>query len=191
VSFLGLKIIGVMEEQLSVRFTGRINILSNFNHQYLGHMLLKDGEIFQVLFNNLKGLKAFYELIVQEFSLESFRYVVEPEVVDESERQIHYPYKILKTKMTDVLKQYREALKYRPPDDVRILIQPEFIIEGAPVTPEEFDVLETLSEWSNPREIYQHCQLLDHEITLALVSLRKKSALKIVGVAKPDDSKKK
>jgi hypothetical protein len=48
------------------------------------------------------------------------------------------------------------------------------------VSPEEFEVLVTLTEWNSPNDIYRHCQLLDHEITLALVSLRKKGALKII-----------
>ena len=181
------KIIPVIEEQVAVQFTGKLNILASFNRQYLGHILFKNGEIFQVVFQNYKGLKAFYQLIIQEFSLQSFTYVVEPEVVEEKERQIHYPYAIIKNKMSDVLKQYRDSLKFRPPENVKIVIDAEFMEDTLPVTPQEFEVLETLTEWNKPYDIYQHCQLLDHEITLALVSLRKKSALKIVAPRGKDD----
>lgn len=180
------KIIPIIEEQVAVQFTGKLNILAAFNRQYLGHILFKNGDIFQVVFQNYKGLKAFYQLIIQEFSLQSFNYVVEPEVVEEKERQIHYPYAIIKNKMSDVIKQYRDSLKFRPPENVKILIDAEFMEDTLPVTPQEFEVLETLTEWSNPFDIYQHCQLLDHEITWALVSLRKKSALKIVATRVKD-----
>ena len=174
------KLMGVIEEQIAVQFTGKVNILSTFNRQFLGHILFKQGDVIQVTFSGHRGLKAFYQLIIQEYSLQSFDYVVEPELVDEKERQIHYPFAVIKNKMADVLKQYRESLKVRPPENVKILIDSEFIDDTMPVTPEEFDVLQTLTEWNNPFDIYQHCQLMDHEITWALVSLRKKGALKIV-----------
>lgn len=184
-SGLELQLLNTIEEQIAVQFTGKVNVLSNFNRQYLGHLLFKNGEIYQVVFQTHKGLKAFYQLIIQEFSLQSFTYVVEPEVVEEKERQIHYPYGVIKNKMTDVIKQYRDSLKYRPPENVKILIDSEFLDDTLPVTPQEFDVMETLTEWSSPFDIYQHCPLLDHEITMALVSLRKKSALKIVASRNP------
>lgn len=174
------KALNVIEEQIAVQFTGKVNILATFNRQFLGHVLFINGEIIQVKLNNHTGLKAFYQLIIQEHSLQSFDYVVEPELVDEKERQIHYPYSVIKNKMSDVLLKYRESLKLRPPENVKILVDVEFIEDTLPVTPEEFDVLLTLTEWNSPFDIYQHCQLLDHEITLALVSLRKKGALKIL-----------
>jgi hypothetical protein len=179
------KVMGVIEEQISVEFTGKVNILSAYNRQFLGHILFKDGEVIQVIFNNQRSLKAFYQLIIQEYSLQSFEYVVEPELVDEKERQIHYPFAILKSKMSDVLKQYRDSLKLRPPENVKILIDAEFIEDTLPVTPEEFDVLETLTEWNTAHDIYQNCDLMDHEITWALVSLRKKGALKIIAPKMP------
>lgn len=175
-----LKIIGTIEEQIAVQFTGKVNVLSSFNRQYLGHLLFKNGEIIQAHFHHYYGLKAFYQLIIQEFSLQSFNYVVEPEVVEEKERQIHYPYAVLKNKLSDVIKQHRDSLKYRPPESVKILIDVEFIEDTLAVSPQEFSVLETLTEWNTPFDVYQHCQLLDHEITWALVSLRKKGALKII-----------
>ncbi len=184
-----LKIISVIEEQIAVQFTGKINILASFNRQFLGNILFKSGDIVQVVFNNQKGLKAFYHLMIQEFSLQSFDYVVEPEVVEEKERQIHYPYAVLKNKLGDVLKNYRESLKFRPPENVKILIDADFISDTLPVSTEEFFVLETLTEYNEPFDVYQHCPLLDHEITWALVGLRKKGALKIVGKRNnPNDS---
>lgn len=177
---MDLRIMSTIEEQIAVRFTGKVNILSTFNRQYLGHLLFKDGEVIQVIFSNHKGLKAFYQLIIQEYALQNFQYVVEPEVVEEKERQIHYPFAVIRNKMADVLKQYRESLKLKPPENVKILIDAEFLYDTLSVTPHEFEVLDTLTEWSNPNDIYQHCGLLDHEITLALVGLRKKGALKII-----------
>lgn len=177
------RVMAVIEEQIAVQFTGKVNILAAFNRQFLGHILFKSGEVIQVIFQGQRGLKAFYHLIIQEYSLQSFDYVVEPELVDEKERQIHYPFAVIKNKMADVLKQYRESLKVKPPENVKMLIVAGFIDSNHPVDPHEFSVLETLTEWNTPYDVYQNCQLLDHEITWALVSLRKKGALKIIASA--------
>jgi hypothetical protein len=174
------RVLNVVEEQIAVQFTGKVNILSTFNRQFLGHILFKNGDVIHVTFDGSKGLKAFYSLIIQEFTLKSFDYVVEPELVEDKDRQIHYPFSVIKNKIGDVLKKYRESLKLRPPEKVKILIDAEFIEDTLPVTPEEFDVLKTLSDFNNPSEIYEHCELLEHEVTMALVSLRKKGALKIL-----------
>lgn len=175
-----LKIESVMDEQASVKFTGKLNILSNFNRQFLGHILFLDGEVIHAKFNAQEGVKALYQLYVQEFSLNSFHYVVEPELISPAERKITIPYSNLKTMLKNVLSEYQSSLKQRPPENVKILIDAKFVESLDQVTKEEFEVLATLTEWSKPFDVYQHCGLLDHEITKALVSLRKKNALKIL-----------
>lgn len=174
------KLFSVIDDQVSVQFTGKLNILSNFNRQYLGHILFLKGQIVDALFQAYKGEKALYHLFIQEFSLQSFEYVVEPEVVEESLIALVFGHQELKEKMADALKQYQQSLKLRPPENVKIVIDPDFIEDSLPVTAAEFEVLCTLTEWHSTYDIYQHCPLLDHEITMALVGLRKKSALKIV-----------
>lgn len=186
---LDLKLLNVIEEQIAVQFTGKVNVLAKFNRQYLGHILFKDGEIIQVLYQHLKGLKAFYQLFIQEFSLQSHEYIVEPEVVEDKERQIHYPFAVIKNRLSDVLKQHRDSIKYRPPENVRIITVADFLSDTVPITSQEYSVLATLTEWNSPFDIYQHCDLLNHEITWALVGLRKKGGLKIVAArGNPDDS---
>jgi hypothetical protein len=175
-----LKIVGVIEEQMSVSFTGKVNILSNFNRQYLGHLVFSSGEIIKATFQGHRGTKAFFQIIVQEYSLNSFVYIVEPEIVDELERDIFLPYASLKLKMEEVIRLYRDSIKLRPPDHVRIVLNADFMEKQQNLAIHEFTVMLTLTEWSSPFDVYQHCPLLDHEITYALVGLRKKEALKIV-----------
>jgi hypothetical protein len=174
------KVINTIEEQIAVQFTGKVNVLARFNRQFLGHILFKNGDLVQVMFNGQIGVKAFYHLIIQEYSLQSFDYIVEPELVDDKDRKIHYPYAVLKNKLANIISEYSASLKLRPPENIRILIDSEFLEDNIPVTPEEFDVLSTLSEWNSPSDLYKYCPLLDHEITMSLVSLRKKGALKIL-----------
>ncbi len=176
------KLFSVIDDQVSVQFTGKVNILSNFNRQFLGHILFRQGRIVDALFNGMAGEKALYHLFIQEFSLQSYEYVVEPEVVDESIIGLSYNTQELKEKMAESLKLYQQSLKMKPPENVKIIIDPEFIEDSLPVTSQEFEVLCTLTECHTAYDIYQHCPLLDHEITMALVGLRKKNALKILAV---------
>lgn len=178
---MDLKIINVLEEQVAVGFTGKVNVLSRTNRQYLGHLIFKDGEIIQVFFQQARGLKAFFQLIIQEFSLAAYDYVVEPEIVEDIEQQMFLPFAQLKLKIAEVVKNHRESIKFRPPENVKIIIDAEFMEDSLPLTPQEFEVLNTLTEWSMVRDVYRHCQLLEHEITWALVHLRKVGALKILG----------
>lgn len=174
------KLFSVIDDQVSVQFTGKVNVLSNFNRQFLGHILFRNGRIVEGLFNGHKGEKALYHLFIQEFSLQSFEYVIEPEVVDEAVLEFPYGHQELKEKMAEAVKLYQQSLKMRPPENVKIVIDPDFVEDSLPVSQAEFDILCTLTEWHSPYDIYQHCHLLDHEITMGLVGLRKKNALKIV-----------
>lgn len=177
---MDLKLLSIIDEQIAVAFTGKVNVLSHFNHQFLGHVLFKEGHLIQASFSGHQGLKALYHLCIQEFSLQSFQYVIEPEVIEDVADPINFSYEALKKKLAEGLKEYQQSLKMRPPENVKILLDAEFLEDNIPVGPLEFDVMCTLTEWSSPYDIYQHCTLLDHEITGALVSLRKKSALKIM-----------
>ena len=178
------RVLSIIDEQLAVEFTGKVNILSSFNHQFLGHILFIGGDVIQVIFLKQRGIRAFYELFIQEYALQSFDYVVEPELVDEKERRIHYPYSTLKQHLGEVLKRHREAVKLKPPNNIKIIIDADFLDDTLPVTAREFDVLRTLADWNTPSDLYQNCNLMEHEVTHALVSLRKKVALKVLATRK-------
>lgn len=174
------KVLSIFEEQVAVGFTGKLNVLSTFNHQFLGHVLFQNGQVVQAKLDDYTGMKALYHLLLQEAALQSHQYVIEPEVVEEREDFFQTPFPILKSQLIEWVKLHHETLKHRPPENVKILIDADFLEDTLPVTPSEFEVLASLTEWNRPYDIYQHCSLLDHEITTALVSLRKKSALRIV-----------
>ncbi len=178
------RVLNVIDEQLAVEFTGKVNILSNLNHQFLGHILFLDGDVIQVAFLRHRGVRAFFELFIQEYALQSFEYVVEPELVEEKERQIHYPYSTLKQRLREVLRLHRETVKFRPPENIKILLDADFLEDTLPISSREFDVLRTLTDWNSPADLYQNCDLMEHEVTHALISLRKKGALKILAPKK-------
>lgn len=173
-------LIRILDEQVSVGFTGKVNILDPDTNQLLGAISLLDGDIVDSRYKGVKGLKSFFNLCVDEFENISLKYIVEPELIEIGINTIHYPYSILKRKIAEVVEQFRASKSNRPPNDLKILIKPEFIVDGEEVINQEFDLLSTISDYNRVGDIYKECDLLDYEITNALVLLRKKNALKVI-----------
>jgi hypothetical protein len=179
-SLESLQIFQVLDEQTLVGFTGKVNVLSKLNRQYLGHLLLKNGDVVQAFYKTVTGIKAFFNIVVADYELEPISYVVEPETVEENQRGIHFPYSVLKNRTQEVIEKYLATVKLRPDSNLKLLVKADFLSQSGEVTPEEFEVLSTLSDWNLVRDIYQNCNLVDYEVTLALVGLRKKGALKVI-----------
>lgn len=174
------RLIPILEEQYSVGFTGRINVLESQTKQLLGEIIISDGQVAFCRYKGVEALKAFFKICIDEYEGESLTFIVEPELFDVTKRHIHYPFGVLKRKISEVIEKYSQSKANRPPDHIKILIKPGFMSEGEQVTGEEFDLLCTLSDYNLVSDVYKNCQLIDFEITNALVSLRKKNALTVV-----------
>ncbi len=170
----------VIEEQIAVSFTGKIIVLNKKNKQQIGFMVIHEGDVVRVEYIKASGLKAFYSFFIDIFDKKPIDIIVEPEVIDNFQRNIHYPYSVLKAKVGSVLSRYSASVKTRPPENLKLLVRGDFITEGDEVTSNEYDVLLTLSDYNRVKDVYENCLLLDFEITDALVSLRKKNAIKVI-----------
>lgn len=175
-----IPLLNVLDEQTMVGFTGRVNVLDRTTHQLLGLVVLREGQIFRSQYRGVQGLKAFFNIVIEGAQLVPQEFIVEPEIIEESDRQIHYPYSFLKNKTFDVLKRFQAVAHLRPPAHVKLLARSSFLDSDEEVTEAEFAVLCTLTEWSQVDDLYRHCSLLDYEITESLVSLRRKEALQVV-----------
>lgn len=173
-------LIPILDEQHSVSFTGKVNILDASTKQHLGQITFYEGQINCASYRGVEGIKGFFNLCVDEFENIDMHYVVEPELVDPALKHIHYPYNTLKKKIADVIENFKESKPNRPPGHIKILIKPEFLVDGDSVSGNEYELLCTMSDYNLVKDIYKNCKLLDYEITNALVSLRKKNALTVV-----------
>lgn len=176
-----LAIFRSLDEQTSVRFTGRVNVMDRLTHQLLGVVTLKDGDVFGCRFRGELGLKAFHALVWEDAQLVPLHFVVEPEIVADEDRQIHHPYGVLKQRALVAAERYRQVASQRPPGHVKLTVRAGFFASEVAVSGAEFQVMATLCDWSVVDELYAHCGLLPHEVTEALVSLRKKNALEVIG----------
>lgn len=173
-------LIEVLKEQTSFGFTGKVNLLSFENGQFLGVVYQQEGIIVGASFNELKDYKALIKMIFDDLeNNQSFKFVVEPEILSLDKCRISLALPVL---IKDIQKKYQEfqhVKKLKPAPDLRLLIDPEIIVSNDDLTPQEFDLLATLTEYAKVSDIYKYSKLLDYEITSALVSLRKKKAIKV------------
>tara|TARA_R110002049_G_scaffold57306_3_gene157328 strand:+ start:50 stop:595 length:546 start_codon:yes stop_codon:yes gene_type:complete len=174
-------LLNILEEQSSMGFTGKINVLLKSNSQSFAVVLMLDGKIINCLAANKAGEKALLDLTFRDVSrANEFKIIVEPEVVTEDEGSFTWSVSDLKRKSRKVYESYLGNQKLKPPMSLKLLINSTFIIEGAKIDSHEFDVLSTISDYSRVEDIYSNCSLLEYEVTQALVGLRKKGAIKVL-----------
>ena len=174
-------LIKIIEEQISVGFTGKINVLEANTKQLLGFCVLSEGDLIHVTYKSAKGLKALASLIIDENIHRPLSFVVEPEIVADIEQSIHFPFKNLKDKLSEIVAKYKELERHRPPRGIKILLNQEVISSDVEISDVEFELMCTISDINKVEEIYQTSELMDYEITKSLVDLRQKNALKVVG----------
>jgi hypothetical protein len=171
----------ILKEQAVIGFTGRINALSADNRRYLGVILFSEGTIVSAEYKNAKGPRSLYKLFLDDFATsEPIHFVVEPEVVSFSQHLFSLSFEEFKKQAEDLIEKARKSHDLRPPMNIKLTVNGAFITDGASLTGEEFSVLCTISDYNNIKQIYDSSHLYEFEVTEALISLRKKGALKVV-----------
>jgi hypothetical protein len=173
-------LIEVLKEQASFGFTGKVNILSKENGQFLGVIYQQEGMIVGAQLKELKGRKALLKMIFDDVeSNENFKFIVEPEVLSPENITMKVSFEEVRKEAQGYFQEYLSAKKLRPASHLKLVIDPEIIVSVEDITPKEFDVLSVITEWCNVNDIYKYSKLMDFEVTHALVSLRKKRAIKV------------
>lgn len=173
-------LLNVLEEQSSFGFTGKVNLLSSSNDQFLGVVFLEDGILVGAKYQKRVGRKALYEIVFQDLdSSDEFKYIVEPEIISEENKMFKYELSQFKTDLKELYEKYQASKNLRPPENLKLVVNSEIIHNNAEVTPIEFELLKTIVDTPLVSEIYKLCPLLEMEITLALVELRRKKAIKV------------
>jgi hypothetical protein len=176
-----MSLLAILNEQEAFGFSGRINVLMRSNNQLIGVVFQYEGKIIGANAGHQKGKKALFYLIFNDVdSTDLYKLVVEPEVISPICFMFELTFSEVKFLAEKQFPEYLQAKKLKPPTHLKLLINPDIIFNSNDVTPEEFAVLSVLSEFSTVQEVYQSSNLLEFEITNALVSLRKKKAIKVL-----------
>jgi len=174
-----LSLLGTIEEQTIFGFTGRINILHRTSGQFLGLILIADGEIVDCSYSGLKTDKALYLALFDDMEHTPLKFIVEPEVVLDSQKEFRLSFEDFKGNSQRLYQKHRESKSLKPPLDLKLILDGDFISRGKEISGEEFSVMSVLTEYSRVSDIYSKSDLYDFEVTQALVSLRKKGAIKV------------
>ncbi len=175
-------LIDTLEEQVLVQFSGRINVLKESNRQLIGSIILKDGDVFRIDYKGQEGMKALCHLYLDDLKDDENVLIVEPEIVDDVHRNIHFPYKTLIQKLSEFMTEYEKSKSLRPPAGIKLLAIADFLAQGEKINEQEFQVLATISDYNKIEDIYKNCPLMEYEVTNCLISLRQKGALKVIKV---------
>ena len=173
-------IINILDEQSTFGFTGKINVLLRGNNQHIGVIWQKNGDLIHSEYKGIKGKKALFNLVFDDVDgKEELKFIVEPELVPKEVHNFKYNFTEFRKKVESRFKQYMEFKKYRPPDNLILAVNSNFLddVHGYSIGPEEFDVLCLIIDYPRVSDIFLKSTLYDYQITRALVSLRRKNAL--------------
>jgi hypothetical protein len=170
----------VLKDQAAFGFTGKINLLLASNGQFHGVVYQHEGSIIGASCGNSIGKKALYKMIFEDVdSFIQFKFVVEPEVIAHEHFSMKMSFDEIKIDVQTVYQNSMKSKKLKPNMELRLVIDPEVIVNNEFITSDEFDILSVLAEWCKVSDVYKYSQLMEFEVTNALVSLRKKRAIKV------------
>ncbi|MCF8058042.1 MAG: hypothetical protein K9K67_02000 [Bacteriovoracaceae bacterium] len=172
--------IKTIADQVTLSFTGRVNVLEKTSGKYLGKVSLLDGMIVFSSYKGNTGKSSLFHIVIDDLEHDSLSFVVEPEIVTLSEAIFEITYEDFVKDGQNIYQAYLSAKKYRPPDHIRLLIDPDFIARGPNISFWEFEVLTVISDFNKVSDIFKESDLLEYQICNSLVSLRKKAAIKVL-----------
>ena len=181
-----MALIKILKEQETFGFTGRINILDKKSGQFLGVIMQEEGVIVSARYHQEKGKKALYRLTIDDLQQEqesssTLKFVVEPEIIEDADRGFELTVAAYEKMAKQLFEKTETSKRLRPPGHLRVSLNSNFIVEGEDVDATEFDVMAVISDYSRVNEIYENSNLFEFEVTSALVSLRRKGAIKVLG----------
>jgi hypothetical protein len=170
----------VLKDQSAFGFTGKVNLLLASNGQFQGVVYQHEGAMIGALYGQLKGKKALYKMIFEDVETsENFKFIVEPELIAPELFTMNMSFDAVKLEAQAIYQKYVQAKKLKPSLSLRLVVDPEIIVNLEEITSDEFDILSVLAEWCTVADIYKYSKLMEFEVTNALVSLRKKRAIKV------------
>ncbi|MCK5883592.1 MAG: hypothetical protein KAG61_07885 [Bacteriovoracaceae bacterium] len=174
-----MELLAKIDEQRSSRFSGKINVLKKENGQFLAAVFLVDGRVVGGSYQQRTGENALFSMLCDGLG-QGMRYIVEPEVISDRDQLICLTAGEIQKELRLISAELPRLKGQIPPLQLHLLICSAFIIEGAELGLNQFDILTTISDYSKVEDIYRFSPYHVGSTTRALVSLRKMGALKVI-----------
>lgn len=182
----------IIEEQFIINFIGRINVILKDNHQHKGTIFFNNGIICGAEYKKANGKTALYNLTFNiMFGPTKFAFIIEPEIVDNSRKEFELNFQEYYIKAKELYKTYTDNNALRPPLQTKIFINHKQTHNAkkysvlmdtlaSSINHHEFLLLCTLVNYSITEDVYYNTsELLDFEITSALIGLKAKNLITI------------
>mgnify|MGYP004145758629 CR=1 FL=1 len=147
----------------------------------MGAIIQAEGKIVNAKYQTLSGKKALASILMEIKSKKNLCFVSEPEVVLSGD----YVFEMTESQFlkfkNDYFEQYEELNKLRPDNKLKLHVDFNDFYSNLRLSKIEFDVLCDIIDFPVVEDIYLNCDLLDFDITTALISLRKKGVIKVLG----------
>lgn len=175
----------IIENQITVEFTGKLQLLDSIDFSSLGYISFKNGRIIDAKFENKTGERAFISAMIHESRC---KMILEAEFSDQKQT-INLSYRQLIENFEDAFINHKYYEYFTVPSHVELRVNPEFLKRGADLSHAEYGVLLALAK-AGHESLSRDLNLLDYEITKTLISLRKKNALKTVAIKAKSKSRR-
>ena len=178
-----MKLVETILENMTISFSGRINILSDQTKQFIGSVLLSDGVLVNAKFGQMSGKKALANLLMEDKSSRGISIVSEPELVTELEFSFNMTEQDFFKFKNDYFEQFELLKKLRPPKNLRLGINCKKLDIYTPLNFGEFDTMKLVLAFETVEKMYEQSQLLEFDVTKSLISLRKIGIILVKGTA--------
>lgn len=165
----------IIENQITVEFTGKLQLLDSTDFSSLGYISFKNGRIVDAKFENKIGERAFISAMIHESRC---KVILETEFSDQKQT-ISISYRQLIENFEEAFINHKYYEYFTVPTHVELKVNSDFLRRGADLTHTEYAVLLALAK-AGHQSLSRDLNLLDYEITKTLISLRKKNALKTI-----------
>ena len=169
-----------MRTQVNAGFSGNLVLQNTGNQQFIGKISLRIGKIVAARVGSIFGRRALMGLVMHSEENPG-KIIVEPGVIAGQGRTC---FSSPSAQELDGLEQrlagYRRLRQLRPPDHLRLGVGASFSSENSEFLPYAVDLLATIADYSLVRDIYRNSNLMEWEITIGLIGLRKKGVLRVI-----------
>lgn len=165
----------IIEDQINVSFTGRIQLLSKVDFSLKGFILFKEGRVIDAKYENKMANRGFISAMIHQ---DECKMILEAEFI-EHKRNIDSSYRELIEEFEDAYLNHQYYLNFSVPHEIEIKANADFVQKGSSLSLDEYSVLLCLVK-DGYKNLSKNLNLLDYEITKSLISLRKKQAIKTI-----------
>lgn len=169
----------VLSSQSQLLYTGKINILTKDKNEYKGQVILKAGKCVFAQYMNEAGKESLYLAIAHDLYHGTYTFVSEPETVSDQEILFNLTIDQLMSESRAFYEDFLYAQKYRPKDDLKVMIDVQKCKLAEDLSKDDFHLLTVVSDFNKISDIIKKSTLNETRSIMSLVSLRKKKLLRV------------